>query len=121
MREAKLALNIDPLSVRFNYHIGVIHYFSRRYEQGIEQFHETNELDPHFSPAHQFLALAYARKGLRQDAMAEVRKLADNDLRTKALSGMVSVLTGRPVEAREILDELRLKSGPPNFSFAYYS
>jgi hypothetical protein len=52
--------------------------------------------------------------------MAEVGKLAKNDLRSKALSGMVSVLTGRPVEAREILGELRQESGPSNFSFAYY-
>jgi TolB-like protein/Tfp pilus assembly protein PilF len=123
MREAKVALDLDPLSVQFHYQVGAIHFFSRQYDHAIEQFHETNELDPLFAPAHQFLGFAYARKGMRREAILEIEKglkLANNDLRSKAVSGVVSVLTGRPVEAREILDELRQESGPPNFSFAYY-
>ena len=70
--EANLVLDIDPLSVRFNYHLGAIHYFSRRYDQAIQRLHETSELDPLFVPAHQLLAFAYARKGMMHEAMAEV-------------------------------------------------
>jgi Flp pilus assembly protein TadD len=110
------------LSAQFNYHVGVVHYFSQRYEQAIEQLHKTNELDPLFESTHQVLAFAYARKGNRHDAMAEIEKvldLAKNNPRSKALWGIVSALTGKPEGAREALDKLKQESGPPNFSLAY--
>lgn len=123
MTEAKLALDIDPLSVRFNNHVGVIHYFHGRYEQAIEQLRQTNELDQSFVPAHQFLAFAYARNGMPEDAVREAglgRELAENDLNSEALWGMVSALNGKPLEARRVLDKLKQESEPPKFSFAYY-
>jgi tetratricopeptide (TPR) repeat protein len=120
--EANLALDIDPLSVYLRYHLGAIYYFSRQYDEAIERLGETCELDPLFVHAHQLLARAYARKGMQDDAMAEVEKglnLAKNDLRGKAFGGMVSALMGRSIEARKILGELAQDSGPPNFSSAY--
>jgi tetratricopeptide (TPR) repeat protein len=120
--EANLALDIDPLSVHLHYHLGAICYFSREYDQAIERLGETCELDPLFVHAHQLLARAYARKGMQDNAMAEVEKgldLAKNDLRGKAFSGMVSALMGKSIEARKILGQLAQESGPPNFSSAY--
>jgi TolB-like protein/DNA-binding winged helix-turn-helix (wHTH) protein/Flp pilus assembly protein TadD len=123
LREATLALNIDPLSVKFHYQVGAIHFFSRHYDQAIEQLRETNQLDPLFVPAHQLLAAAYARKGMRHNAMAEIEKgseLAQNNLRSKAIWGIVSALAGELVEARKVLDELLQELEPPDFSSAYH-
>ena len=122
MTEAKLALDIDPLSVKFNYQVGVIHYFCRRYDQAIDQLHEVTELDPLFVGAHEVLASAYARKGMRHDAMAEAEKafeLSRKDLRCKAKWGIISALAGEPLDARKVLDKLRQELSPPNFSFAF--
>jgi tetratricopeptide (TPR) repeat protein len=123
LTEAKLSLEIDPLSVQFSFNVGQIHYFSRRYDQAIDQFHRTNEIDPTFGPTHQFLAFSYAQKGMRHDAIAELEKglkHAKQDLRSKALWSIVDALTGKPLEARKVLDQLRRELAPPNFSAAYH-
>ncbi len=123
LTEAKLSLEIDPLSLQFNLHVGQIYYFSRRYDQAIEQLHETNEIDPLFGPAHQFLAFVYAQKGMRHEAIAELEKglkPAKEDLRSNALWGIVDALTGSPQETRKVLEQLRQELGPPHFSAAYH-
>jgi TolB-like protein len=123
LAEAKLALGIDPLSARASFQAGFVLYFSRLYDQAIEQLHKSNELDPLFPPAHQFLAFAYAQKGMRHNALAELEKgleFAKDDIRSKALWGIVDALTGKPAAAREVLESLRPETGPPNFSSAYH-
>jgi TolB-like protein/DNA-binding winged helix-turn-helix (wHTH) protein/Tfp pilus assembly protein PilF len=120
-REGKLASTIDPLSVQFHYHVGVVHYFGRQYDRAIEQLQKTTDLDPNFGPAHQSLAVAYARKGVSADT-AELRKSlepAKNNLHG-ALLGMLCALTGKPEEARAILIKLKQDVEPPNFPSAYY-
>jgi TolB-like protein/Tfp pilus assembly protein PilF len=122
MREARLALDIDPLSVQFNYQLGAIHFFAREYDQAIEVLHATNELNPTFAQSHQLLAAAYAQKGMRQHAMAEIEKrseLTKGDPRNKALWGILSAMTGNIVEARRLVEELRQELKPPHFLFAY--
>jgi TolB-like protein/DNA-binding winged helix-turn-helix (wHTH) protein len=123
LAEAKLALVIDPLAARFSFQAGWVLYFSRLYDQAIEQFHKSIELDPLFPPAHQFLAFAYAQKGMRHNAVAELEKgleFAKDDIRSKALWGIVDALTGEPAAAREVLASLRPEVGPPNFAAAYH-
>ena len=123
MREARLALNSDPLSVQFHYQVGAIFFFARQYDHAIEQLHATIELDPLFVPGHQLLAASYAGKGMRRDAMVEIDKgseLAKNDVRSKALLGIVRAMAGELVETRKLLGQLRQELRPPNFSFAYH-
>jgi TolB-like protein/Tfp pilus assembly protein PilF len=122
MAEANRALELDPLSSIFSYHLGAIQFFSRQYDQAINQLQQASELDPHFVATHGLLALAYARKGMGQDAMVEAEKamsLSGGDVRGRAPLGLVSALLGKQDEARKVLDGLGQESGPPNFSFAY--
>ncbi|PYX73217.1 MAG: hypothetical protein DMG78_09770 [Acidobacteria bacterium] len=122
MREARVALDLDPLSVQMNYQVGAIYFFDRQYDRAIEQLRATSELDPFFAPSHQLLAATYAQKGMRHEAMAEIEKsseLAQNDPRSKVLRGVLCAMTGNLVEARKLLDQLKLESTPPNFLFAY--
>jgi len=120
MREARAALDLDPLSVQFIYQVGAIHFFSRQYDQAIEQLAATNELDPTFAPSHQLLAAAYAQKGMRREAMAEIEEgaaLAKNDPRSTALWGVLSAMTGDMVRARKVLDGLRQAKSLPHFAY----
>jgi TolB-like protein/Flp pilus assembly protein TadD len=123
LTEAKIALDIDPLSVLLSYNVGFIHYCSQHYDEAIEQFHKSSELDPLFAPTHQFLAFAYAQKRMRPEALGELEKglkFAKDDIRIKALSGIVDALTGRTREARDVLGKLRQELGPQSFSPAYH-
>ena len=123
MKEARLALDLDPLSVQYNYQVGAIHFFSRQYNHAIEQLHATNELDPFFVPSHQLLAATYAQKGMRHEAVLEIEKclkLANKGLRAEASFGVLSAMAGELVEARRILDKSTQELKPPGFSLAYH-
>ena len=120
--EARLALDIDPLSMTISHHLTMVHYFSRHYDQAIEQFRETVELYPPSGPGHLFLGFAYAQKCMWKEAKGEIEqglKSANNDLRSEAGFGMVSAMVGELVEARRILDKLKQQLKPPGFLWAY--
>ena len=120
--EAKVALSIDPLSAKLSFHLGGVHYFARRYDEAIEEFQKTVELDPLFAATHQMLACAYARKGMWHDAVAESDQglaLSGGSLRGKGLWAAARALLGRQLEARQVLDEMGRESGPPHFHHAF--
>jgi tetratricopeptide (TPR) repeat protein len=78
----KRALEIDPVSVPFSRGLGVALYYSRQYDRAIEQLRKTLELDPNFLQAHDFLGMAYVRKSMVKEGLAEAQKVLDqlNDL-----------------------------------------
>lgn len=117
-REARIALDIDPLSMTFGHQLGMVHYFSRHYDEAIEQFCETLELYPLAGPVHLFLGFAYAQKCMWKEAKEEIDsglKSANDDLRSEASLGIFRAMAGELVEARRIRDKLRqeLKPGFP--------
>jgi TolB-like protein len=121
-REAKLALEIDPLSMRCGLQLGLVHYSSRQYDKAIDQFRETAELYPLSATVHQSLAFLYARKCMWKEAKEEMEKgleLANNDLRSEALFGILSAMAGELVEARRIRDKLIQQLKPPGFPLAF--
>ena len=120
--EAKVALSVDPLSAKLSFHLGTVHYFARKYDEAIEEFRKTMELDPLFAATHQILACAYAQKGLGHYAMAESEQglaLSGGSLRSRGLWAAAQALIGRQLEARNVLDELKQESGPPHFHHAF--
>jgi len=69
--EIRRAQELDPLSPLTHTHAGNVFYFARQYDQAISQMRRALELDPNFPLAHRGLWLAYERKGLYQEAVAE--------------------------------------------------
>jgi lipopolysaccharide biosynthesis regulator YciM len=59
-REVKRALELDPLSLNINWILGVAYNFARQYDQAIEQYRKTLELDPNFFISQTFLGVAHA-------------------------------------------------------------
>jgi TolB-like protein/Flp pilus assembly protein TadD len=114
VRELRLAEEVDPLSAIIHADLGKLFFLGRQPNQAIEQLQKTLELDPHLPLAHVFLALAWNNKGLHDQAIKELEKIAKaagSRAIFKATLGFVYGQSGHEAEARSILDELiRLRS-----------
>jgi TolB-like protein len=120
IEEAKWALDLDPLSLPKNYHLGAAYFFARAYDAAVEQLKKTSELDPSFVIANNLLAVTYAVERMPIEAVAEVeraRSLSDG-LYSRRTLGRISAMMGKQAEAREILSEVERVSQPPYFSQA---
>ncbi len=113
--ERKRAQELDPLSLGINFELGIGFYYSRNYDQAIEQFHRTLELDPNFTPAQQFLAASFEQKGMYDEAISEFKKaiplLGGNEWSlTRGGLGHFYAVTGKKSEALAMVDELKQRS-----------
>ncbi len=87
-------------------------YYDRDYDQAIEQFQKTLELDQNFPTAHNFLPAAYEQKGMYSEAIAEFKKaipltMGSEGTLSKAGLGHVYAVTGKKSEARTLVEELK--------------
>lgn len=120
--EVRRAQELDPLSLAINRDVGwVYHLGARQYDQAIEQYLNTLELDPGFWPTRWLLGMAYEQKEMRVEAIAELKQaLALSGGRTRMLADSASVeqtrilaelghayaASGQGSEAAQVLGEL---------------
>ncbi|HKE55874.1 MAG TPA: winged helix-turn-helix domain-containing protein [Pyrinomonadaceae bacterium] len=69
--EFQRAIQLDPLSLRYQLNLGILFYSLRDYDRAINEIRHTLELEPNFTPAHEWLGNAYKKKGLEREAVAE--------------------------------------------------
>ena len=74
IQEARLASEIDPLSVSAAAVFGFVLYFARRYEEAIRAIGKAIELDPAYHPAHLYLGITRHAKGEITEAVESVEK-----------------------------------------------
>lgn len=72
--EEKRAQELDPVSLIINFELGIVLYYAREYDQAIEQFRKTLELNPNFPQAQTYVAVAYGQKGMYEQAVAGFQK-----------------------------------------------
>lgn len=126
LEEIDRALELDPFSLIIRTDRGWILYTARRYDEAIAQLRQVLEMEPGF-PATYFLALAYAKKGMYEEARVEIDraiKLSNRSSTYISLLGYVHALADEKGEAFKILEELleRLKSEsaiPYQFAIIY--
>jgi TolB-like protein/DNA-binding winged helix-turn-helix (wHTH) protein/Tfp pilus assembly protein PilF len=121
-KEARLALDIDPLSMTFCHQLAFVYYSSRHYDEAIKQSREAGELSPLSGSTHLFVAFAYAQKCMWKEAKEEIERgleSTSNDLRSEANYGIFSAMTGELVKARRVRDKLRQELKPPDFPLAF--
>lgn len=110
--EIRLAQQLDPLSLVISADVGIRYYYARQYDQAIEQYLKTLEMDPNFPVAHMWLAKAYEQKGMHEEAVAEYQKkvtiLSGDGAQAAALGRAyrVSGLKGVLQQQLEELEEL---------------
>ena len=106
--ERKLALELDPLSTITIFELGQNYLSARNYDQAIAQFQRSLELDPDFPAAHQFLPLAYLKKGMLEEALAKIREAPESAaLNRTGVPGYVYAVSGHTSDAKKELEELK--------------
>jgi tetratricopeptide (TPR) repeat protein len=113
LREMKLAQEQEPLSLVMNSFLASSLYFSRQYDQAIEQANKTLELDPSFGVGRWGLGLAYVQKKRFADAISQLKQafvLSGGSLLMKAALGQAHAAAGDKAEAVKILGELKTLS-----------
>ena len=96
--EIRRARTLDALSLIINIGVGWCYYHAHRYDEAIQQYKATLELNPNLSLTHVTLAMAYEGKQLYSDAISEYNKgLALRGSRPFALAGLgrAYVLSGK--------------------------
>ena len=113
LAESDKAVELDPLSLINNANTALLSYFSRSYDQGIEQGRKTLEMDPNFVVAYAWLGQTYLQKGAFQEALKEfVRaiELSEGSHFYVAMLGHAYGVAGQMAEAHKILDQLKEQS-----------
>lgn len=107
--EGKRALELDPLDIDINYHLGWYYLYARQYDKAIEQLQRTLELGPNCFLARLLLGRAYEQKGEFPAAIAEFEKAA-RLARSPLLLGFLGhayAVSGNKGKAEKLLEELQ--------------
>jgi len=116
--EAKIARDLDPLSLISSAEVGSTLIYAGRYDEAVAQLNETLKLDPNFFPASRYLGMAYVYKGVYQEAIAEFHKATTPGDRRRGMGVLAVALirSGQRAEALEILSELKAEAANGNVS-----
>jgi tetratricopeptide (TPR) repeat protein len=106
-------LAMDPLSVVIRTDLARMYYFSRDYDQSLEQYRAALDMDSNFGSAHLWLAQVYEQKGLYEEAISSLKtgmRLLSDSMYALAKLGQGYAIAGRCHEARTVLNQLNTLS-----------
>ncbi len=109
IQQAKLALELDPLSPMVGTILGVAFYFAGDYDQAIAQYQITLENRPNFQRAINWLGFSYVKKAMYPEAIEQfqsVSSLSDGQPADLAALGYVYAIAGQRDEAEGVLRQL---------------
>jgi DNA-binding winged helix-turn-helix (wHTH) protein/tetratricopeptide (TPR) repeat protein len=125
LREARLAQDLDPLSLLMSQTAGMVLCLARLYDQAIDALLKTLEMDENYAAAHSTLGLVYAEKGMCDKAVAEFEKvlaLAGKappvEVSVKALMGYAYAASGNRDEALKLAKEVSTLTAAPPYQIA---
>jgi DNA-binding winged helix-turn-helix (wHTH) protein/TolB-like protein/Flp pilus assembly protein TadD len=109
IRAARQALDIDPVSLSANSHVGLALYRARQYDAARERFRETLHLDRDFADAHVMLGVTLVQTGTYGEAIAAFQRagvLTGKSPEILGLLGYAYGMAGMKREAQDVLKEL---------------
>lgn len=108
LAEIRKARKLDPLFAFSHVEEGLIHYMARDYERAIEQYELLLRIAPEYRHVHTFIGLAETQWGRYDEALAAFSRVdpAGESPVAIAARGYIYGRTGRPDEARQMLDRL---------------
>lgn len=113
LEENMKAAELDPHDSAYSQHLAWYYVFTDQYDKAIEHLRESISQHPDFYPTRIILGIAYRQKEMFADAIAEFEEARRNEDTIPALAfiGHAYGLAGERKRAREILNELKKKSG----------
>jgi tetratricopeptide (TPR) repeat protein len=115
--EMTRASDLDPLTSWISTNLAWFYYLARQPDKAIEQLRKIITTDSDFIAARYSLGVAYEQKGMFAEAINELNQA--RLLIPKcclAHLGHVYAISGRRVEAQQILDELMKQAKQPDFN-----
>ncbi len=88
LNEMNRALELDPVSPAMNRDLGQLLFMQRNYDQAIEQFQKTRDLDPEFIGVYYWLGRAYEQKRMPEQALAAFEQRLQSGMNTRVLAGI---------------------------------
>ena len=104
--EIAKAQDLDPHSISICNDKGAGYYYRRRYDQALEQFQETLEMDPGFVRAYFYLAPTYEFLGQPERAIKALATVTAKNIPLKAALAHACATAGKRDRAQSILREL---------------
>jgi serine/threonine-protein kinase len=120
-REIEQAQTLDPLSPIISANSGLYLYYAHKYDEAIEQYRKTLEINSGFGVAHHYLGLAYLQKKEYDKAVTEFKmvmksagddtaagkeEIDGDDLETAAALAYAYASAGRRTEAQSLLGKM---------------
>jgi tetratricopeptide (TPR) repeat protein/TolB-like protein len=114
LAEIARARDADPLSPLISTNVGKILHLARRYREAMDEHRKALALDPNFGVSHNNLGLTLAMTGAYEQAIGEFQRAIDlgDSSEAKCNRAYAYAMSGRPLEARKILDELQARNPP---------
>jgi eukaryotic-like serine/threonine-protein kinase len=109
LAESKRALELDPLGLIINVHLGWHYLNAHEYDLAINQIKKGLEMDPNFGVGHWYLGLCYEQKGKYAEAESELRKAQDLLKGNEAIAadiGHIYAVSGRKDQALKVIQGL---------------
>jgi TolB-like protein/Tfp pilus assembly protein PilF len=110
IREAYIALELDPLSLVMNRIVGMVLAMAGESDRAIEMLKKTVEMDPLFSNVHLALGFVYSQESLYEKALVEYEKEIEAsdgwDPVAQCAMGITYAQMGKKDKARKVLDSL---------------
>jgi eukaryotic-like serine/threonine-protein kinase len=110
LAESKRALELAPLDLVINVHLGWHYLYARQYDQAIEQIEKTAEMERNSALTHYWLGLAYEQKARYADAIAAFQRaiaLFGGSSLTEAELAHTYAVSGQRAEAQKVIDKLQ--------------
>ncbi len=116
--EARRAVEIEPASLLFSTHLGMLLYFSRSYDEAETVLRRVVELQPQFDHARNFLGRTLLAKGDVDGALVQFNARANPTPGSRTDPARVYALAGRRAEALAEIAKVRAQ-GAQGFGVNY--
>lgn len=109
LREMKMAVELDPMSVAVNNGLGRVYHYRGEMDRAVEQFRHTLTIDPNYGEAYFSLSMSYFKMRKYPGAEQAMLKALTLTGRRPVMLGLLGCLyaqTNRKAEAEKLLQEV---------------
>ena len=110
LTESRRCLELEPLNLLLNVHLGWHYLYTRQYDQAANQLQKTLEMDANFAQTHRWLGLALEQQTRSAEAIEELQKaitLFGGNTLTETELAHAHAVSGKREEAQKELARLK--------------